>query len=402
MWIFLEPYSFIFEGKQGYIIYNTLNGNIVNSYNSKTVKDLIRRIKQSDKYGVALEEKILKDNDVLQFIEDVRETFSGDLIAVKGIGNEPFVFKPILDLLNNPFRNEENKENPFDKEEVVKYLHEVTLFLGCKCIHNCEQCSTIYKQTTFCTNFLGDAILTKSDYENLFIHLATIGLKKIKLIVNNIDLSSVIEIISLMNLYELYPDFYINYKNFNANDFCFLCSKSKIGGLYILVNEQLPKDIRDIPQTANWIFSVDSEDMLLKTNSFIETEKICARMVPVYTKTNVPFFENFVYTTFDDLKSQILNKQAIFARQILNETMFGKLSIMPDGTVFANVNKKPLGNIKMNSLNELIHKELLGQESWLFTRNNGQCSNCVYKYLCPTPSSYEFFIEKLDLCNIER
>lgn len=400
MWMFLEPYSFIFEGKQGYIIYNTLNGEIVKSYNTKIINDIIRSIKQSNRYGISIEENLLKDKSVLHFIKDLRETFTGDIINIEEMGHAPFVFKPVLDLLNNPFRNEDIKENPFDKEEVVKYLHEVTLYLGGTCIHNCEQCINLYKQTTFCTNQTCDNVLTKTDYENLFIHLATIGLKNVKLIINDLGSSSTIEIISLMNLYELYPDVYINYMNFKIGSFNRLCSSVKINSLNILVNKQLNKNIKEIPQAANWIFLVDAEDTLLKVNSFIEAEGINAKIVPIYTKKNITFFENFVYTTFDDLKSQVLSKKEVFAKQILNETMFGKLYIMADGMVFANLNRKSLGNIKINSLNELIHKELLSKDSWLFTRNYGKCSNCVYKYLCPSPSNYELFMGNLDLCTI--
>lgn len=105
--MFLEPYSFIFEGKQGYIIYNTLNGEIVKSYNTKIINDIIRSIKQSNRYGISIEENLLKDKSVLHFIKDLRETFTGDIINIEEMGHAPFVFKPVLDLLNNPFRNED-------------------------------------------------------------------------------------------------------------------------------------------------------------------------------------------------------------------------------------------------------------------------------------------------------
>lgn len=400
IWIFLEPYSFIFEGVQGYVIYNTLNGEIIKSNNSKTINNIIKEIKESDRYGIRLEENIFKENDVFQFIKKLRETFTGDFIETDVSRNEPFIFKPILDLLNAPFINDNKEENRFDKEEVVKYLHEISLFLGGKCKHKCEQCSTLYKQTTFCTISSSNDLLTKTNYEELFIRLKTIGLKKIKLIVNNFDLSFVVEIITLMNLYELYPDFYINYINFDLEKFSHLCNNVKISNLYILVNKELPESIEKVSQTAKWIFLIDNENDLLRTNSFIETKNINAKIVPVYTKTNTDFFESFVYTTLDDLKSQILGKKEIFARQVLNETMFGKLSIMADGSVFASVNKQSLGNIKYNSLNELIHKELTNKESWLYTRDQSKCSECVYKYLCPSPSDYEFFIGKTNLCTI--
>ena len=52
-----------------------------------------------------------------------------------------------------------------------------------------------------------------------------------------------------------------------------------------------------------------------------------------------------------------MNKQQIFSRQVINENMFGKLTLLPNGDLYANVNKACLGNVLHKSLNEIIGKE---------------------------------------------
>ena len=95
-----------------------------------------------------------------------------------------------------------------------------------------------------------------------------------------------------------------------------------------------------------------------------------------------------------------IGKQQIFTRQVMNENFFGKLTIMPNGDVYANVNVKVLGNLKSNSLNELVYKEMSQKESWFLKRENQPCCDCVYKLLCPSPSNYELAIGKMNLCTI--
>ena len=47
-WLYLESYSFIFEGVQGLIIYNTLSGSVVTDNRDFEVKDFIRKLMLPD------------------------------------------------------------------------------------------------------------------------------------------------------------------------------------------------------------------------------------------------------------------------------------------------------------------------------------------------------------------
>ena len=50
---------------------------------------------------------------------------------------------------------------------------------------------------------------------------------------------------------------------------------------------------------------------------------------------------------------------------------------------------------------KLIYNELRHGNSWRRTRDKQAiCKECIYKYLCPSPSNYEIAIQKPNLCNL--
>jgi pseudo-rSAM protein len=91
-----------------------------------------------------------------------------------------------------------------------------------------------------------------------------------------------------------------------------------------------------------------------------------------------------------------------FVNQSMNIYNFGKINIMPDGDVYANVNHQVLGNISTHSIHEIIYKEVEEGKSWFHIRNQTPCNNCLYQWLCPSPSEYEMAIGRLNLCHIKQ
>jgi pseudo-rSAM protein len=123
------------------------------------------------------------------------------------------------------------------------------------------------------------------------------------------------------------------------------------------------------------------------------------QIIPLYSKKNLFFFESNVFTEKGDLENINLLKNEIFMRQALNTGDFGKLTIMPDGQVYANVNKPALGNID-DSPYSIVYKEFQEGKSWFRIRNQAPCTDCIYQWLCPSPSSYEIVIGRPNLCHI--
>lgn len=123
-------------------------------------------------------------------------------------------------------------------------------------------------------------------------------------------------------------------------------------------------------------------------------------LAPVYTGGNPDFFQQHIFTSKAELLSSGLSKQDIFTRMTLNINFFGKLTILPDGNIYSNLNDTPLGNLE-DSLYEIIFKELDQGKNWLHVRRKEPCDQCRFRWLCPPVSNYEYVLEQYNLCTVE-
>ncbi len=160
--------------------------------------------------------------------------------------------------------------------------------------------------------------------------------------------------------------------------------------------------LQELNVPISTVFLVFSEDGYEQVNDMIIDKPVyCnAQIIPVYNGGNIDFFKHNIFTSQEDLDKIKLTKREIFIHQKLNLTDFGKLTILPDGVVYANVNFEPNGNID-NSPYSIIYKEMTEGKSWLRIRNQAPCTNCIYQFLCPSPSNYELAIGKPNLCHIK-
>lgn len=79
---------------------------------------------------------------------------------------------------------------------------------------------------------------------------------------------------------------------------------------------------------------------------------------------------------------------------------FGKINIMSNGDVYANINNPRLGNIYENNIYDIVQYEINTGKSWFRVRNQVPCTDCIYQWLCPSPSDYEIVLERPNLCNV--
>ena len=106
---------------------------------------------------------------------------------------------------------------------------------------------------------------------------------------------------------------------------------------------------------------------------------------------------------FKDIIEQKNTKQHIFRKQILNDNLFGKLTIFPTGEVYSNVNFPTIGNIQDQKLSEIVYSEIENYfKPWFFTRDYVSCKNCVNKYLCPSISNYEIVANEYNMCYLNQ
>lgn len=126
-------------------------------------------------------------------------------------------------------------------------------------------------------------------------------------------------------------------------------------------------------------------------------ETFPVRITPCFNGNNRDFFKKHVYIGEETVRNSRQTKQHIFAHQALNSNDFGRLRISADGKVYANIHFPPLGTVA-DDIRWLVYKEMMAGTSWRRIRNTKPCSDCVYQWLCPSPSDYELEIGYPDLC----
>jgi pseudo-rSAM protein len=113
------------------------------------------------------------------------------------------------------------------------------------------------------------------------------------------------------------------------------------------------------------------------------------------------FFEENIFMKQEDILDIRLDRQGIFALQELNTYKFGKITLMPDGKIYADINKDSIGNIK-EPIVDVLCRELIYGDSWRHTRYQVRpCNQCRFKLICPSPSHYESAIGKPNLCHVK-
>ena len=125
-------------------------------------------------------EEQLEHPAVLNFVSELRDTFSGDFIDTSLSKGKPFIFKPILNLLNDPEKVKDEKGYTL-REDVLECVHEVNFYFSSPCQQKCVHCQDYYKQFLYCSSLSKESVLCLVEYQQLLDRFSTIGLKKINL-----------------------------------------------------------------------------------------------------------------------------------------------------------------------------------------------------------------------------
>lgn len=378
-WFTIEPYVYIGLSKHCVLLYNTLDGATIKSEKSEVI-NLLYQILEKENYGVVLlENSIYQKENIKSFIKELREKYMGDIIKVGLSTSKPI---QILPFFNSLYQDKDKleiykKQNFYSHANVIDNLHEI-------CIHVDYTIETS-KLISFLQSLPNGIILS--------------------FIGNMQDVKNYDELLSCTDRYPSPKKMICSYMNTDIqtafqNKFSYnitvdfpvdMCKWTD--SLQLLRNQTLPFE---------HIFEITSDESYQQAEQLIEQfhlEKYSFK--PIYTGTNLLFFENEIFLTEEDILEKLLSIKDIFIHQMMNTYDFGKINIMSNGDVYANINQPLLGNIYVHSLKDIIRLEIEKGKSWFRIRNQCPCNNCVYQWLCPSPSDYEIVIGRLNLCHLK-
>lgn len=407
-WFYLESYTFLFYSKNQYVIYNTLNSTYIDcSLYGKTINTVLSILHNTNKtYCVGIYEYQLIDSQFTEFIKKIRNTFSGDIIKnIRGI--PPFISKPILRILHHP-NNPKTKEYNLLGENALFHLHEVTFYLENQGFDLNPMYKDCYKQFLYPT-YTEKQKLSHAKYLEIIEQLSICQIDKINIIPATIEKKELFSyLLSLSRQYSIKTQIILPYKKYNKEDLKQLLINPQFS---IMIMVHLPVDYEELNSYINlfneynitWslIASNKNDVIFLSKNNLGKFTNV--DYIPWYTGDNMDFFKEYIYNDFKDIIEQKNTKQHIFRKQILNDNLFGKLTIFPTGEVYSNVNFPTIGNIQDQKLSEIVYSEIENYfKPWFFTRDYVSCKNCVNKYLCPSISNYEIVANEYNMCYLNQ
>ena len=375
-WFKIEPYVHISIVNSNVLLYNTFDGSFIESKDIEIVK-LLKETLLKENCGVVLltAERYNLDN-IRKFIMELRAKYMGDIIDIELSKSKPVQIMPFTSLVNT--QELFKKQNFPTGKKILEYLSEISIYVDYNT--NIMDLNSFLKSlpNISTVNIIGN-LKDVANYKELLLVLDQFpSLKKITC--------------NYSNVISLQPEFVNNFSYSILINYPIDISKWNYSRR-LLLNQSIPFEC---------IFEVTSMDNYSQINKFIEEFGIEKHQLkPVYTGDNIDFFKENVFLTKDDILSTPLSISDFFINQSMNIFDFGKIAIMSNGDIYANVNYPILGNIHTHSIYEIISKELEEGRSWLRIRNQAPCNTCLYQWFCPSPSNYEIAIGRPNLCHVK-
>lgn len=403
-WLHLNEDIFLWNKNGVILIYNSKNYKRAIVEETKVLEKIITQLNDiQNLYCVELNDELLADSAVKEFITQIINIEGGGLKKINKDGTKPVSFFPLLNLQSDSERVRSD-EGLSDGEHLYTYLHEMTVHLNGK--HDVE--NEYYKQITYPVN-TSDSLDIKL-FEPFFLNCLTTYINKINFVGNNLfSLTGFSELLLLAKKSNREITFYLHISEAsNYTNTYEILKADNIKIVFVIDVANIQPEAEGVVAglsfgkkiNAKHSFVITSENEYEQAMELIDRFNISNyKIEPVFNGNNESFFKDLIYLENDDLQEINLCKREIFARQALNTFAFGKLTVMPDGNVYANVNTNSIGTIN-NSIKEILYEEMNTNTAWRVIRDKKPCNNCVYQWLCPSPSNYEYVIGKPNLCNI--
>lgn len=377
-WFTIEPYVYVGLTNQCVLLYNTLDGETIESDQVEVI-ELLKETLQKENYRVVLlTEKRHHNKNINTFIRELRKKYMGDIIDISLSNGRPVQLLPFFNFtIPNKFEIYK-KHNFYSYENALKNIFEINIHVNnetevTKLIHFLQ---SVPDKLTF--NIIGNInkVVDNGKLLSFFNHYTTVK----NIVCTYIDILSLESVFNKDFAYSILVKFPVDLDKWDK--------------LQRIIHAKRLQHI--------YIFEVLSEDDCQQAEQLIEMFRIKKYQIhPVYNGDNIDFFKNNVFINKEDILSAHISIKDIFANQAVNLYDFGKFNIMPNGDVYANVNHPSLGNIDTHSIQEIVKKEVDEGKSWFRIRTQAPCTDCVYQWLCPPPSDYEIVIGCPNLCHVK-
>ena len=351
-------------------------------------------------YCAELDSKLLENKEFRSDVQLLVTSEMAQLLPVGESSSRPISIPPVLSVQRSKVKFKE-REDILQAEDFSRYLQKIVIYLN----GEPNIAETRHKQFTYILERANDELKIDTlkcilrQLKGMKIHHLTFSGY------NVFEYEYWQQCIAEIDVLNAQKEFYVDCNQLIKNMDVVRKVNSEQFVFTILVDNKHPFVLSLLDRLegvhVNWLFLITSEDEYTGASDLIENYSLRnAAIKPVYDN-NLSFFENHIYLTSEDLLELNPSKKEIFIHQSINVSDFGQLNIIPNGTVYSNLSNKKIGNVNKESLNSMIADEICTGHSWLRIRDQKPCCDCIYQWLCPSPSNYELAIGKPNLCHVK-
>jgi pseudo-rSAM protein len=386
----VEPYVYLKKNENTILFYNTINGesiefsftnekyflldNILNIHSVCFTESLIQLKRSLEKKYMAT---IVKKDDLIFSIN-------------------------FFDKIINEFRQKIH-QSIFSHDDLKKCLSEITI-----CLNSADQSIPniwyLSKQFEVFSNMgKGFSEINLSSVEHFFSTFSFSNVNLLNIVGHNLLNSSILfdtlnffKDITHIRIYLMYSEF-ISYENGYDNDY----DNDKLN--YYIICDDIFREhfvynyhqfLRNKKIFFNYYINSLNDILFLNENDDIFSQ--FKFIIHPYYNENFDFLFELISYTKEDIFSNIKTQMNIIRNSLLNELLFGKIVIHNDGSIFANIQDKPIGNINEDSISNAFENLIKDSRSWLYSREKfSSCNNCLYNTLCPPVSYIELLTNKV-------
>ncbi len=113
---------------------------------------------------------------------------------------------------------------------------------------------------------------------------------------------------------------------------------------------------------------------------------------------NLSFLSNNFFIDPSDFEQIKCGKKELFIHQKINLSFWGRLFIDSDGFVYATPMRNAILGRISDSVLSIIYKEFIENTGWRLIRDTPCCADCIYQWLCPSPTALEYLIAPNRIC----
>ncbi|MFC1884270.1 TIGR04150 pseudo-rSAM protein [Thermodesulfobacteriota bacterium] len=411
-WFYLEPYVHISHKSSDCLLYNSLSGLHLVYWDKPKVSKILRRLSHpANQRVIRLGPTEMTDQEVCDFTEKVRQSYIGDILDTAYSSGKPALMpqRPKLDQEAKKLKKEEGRSVG---EGVLEYLLQLSIHVNSQCREKCAGCAGYYKQFSCCTRMpAGREELDFSTISNLLDQIEWSSVSLVNIVGGDIFLYSRLRpLAELLKTKAFETHFYLHYLHLSKNHGNISSLSFDNSKITLVVSppysqehlaKALDKAFQGKPETKV-LFVVESEEDIRRTEEFIAAKGLSSYAYkPFFNGKNRAFFEHNVFMDMEDIFKARPSQKEIYANMFLNRLQFGRLTVLSNRKIYANLNDPSLGTLDQENIYQVLYREMDLGKSWLRTRGGVRpCRGCILNAVCPPLGNYEKALKKNDLCHV--